>query len=45
MAFTTQLSLLLIIALAFYTFAKRSVTSARDRGELFHSLPNYYGLW
>lgn len=45
MAFTTQLSLLLIIALAFYTFAKRSVTSARNRGELFHSLPNYYGLW
>ena len=45
MAFTTLLIALLTIALAFHVVASQRVTKARNRGELFHSLPNYYGLW
>ena len=45
MTLTSLLIILTVISLAFYFIAKRTVLIARSNGQVFHSLPNYYGLW
>ena len=45
MTMTSLLLILSVISLVFYFIAKRTVLVARSKGETFHSLPNYYGLW